>query len=158
MSNRLACIAGFAVLMFFCGRLAAEVPPLPKEELESGAALIVTGKVTKVAVEDRKPSGNAVAREREYRLTVAVADVAKGKLQDPAKPVVAAGSYYELKPGMTGTGGHRSANTTDRISAVKEGWELKLYLKPAKDGVHEIVFPNGFEVQKKPEAKKDPQK
>jgi hypothetical protein len=80
--------------------------------------------------------------------------VSKGKPKDPAKPVVAVGVTNVLKPDTTGSGGHYTRGI-GRVSAVKEGWELKLYLKPGKDGEYDIVFPNGFEVVKRPDAEKE---
>jgi hypothetical protein len=39
-----------------------------------------------------------------------------------------------------------------RRLACAAGWELKLYLKGGKDGEYGILFPNGFEVMKRPDA------
>ena len=153
MRNSVVWAAGVAALLLFSAALAAEVPAIPKDELEREAELIVTGKVTKVVAV--KPAAGAKVRETKHRITLEVAKVEKGKPKDGAKTVVAVGSTYELEPGRTGSGGHYAGNASVRISAVKEGWELKLYLKAGKDGEYDIVFPNGFEVLNRPDAKKE---
>ena len=152
MRGRFVWAAGLAIVMFACAGLRAEVPPLPKAELEEKAELVVTGTVTKVEVTEVKGRDGSV-RERRHRLSVKVAKVEKGKPKDPDKPLVARGVTYVLKPMETGSGGHYAGKLAVRVSAVKEGWELKLYLKPGKDGEYDILFPNGFEVVKRPDAK-----
>ena len=155
MRHRIGWTARLAAALLLCGVAAGEVPPLAPPELEKEAELIVTGKVTKVAAEDVKPPAGGAERETKHRLTVEVAKVVKGKPKDPAKPVVAVGWSAQLKPRTTGSGGHYADKGGVRVSAVREGWELKLYLKPGKDGEYDILFPNGFEVVKRPEEKKD---
>jgi hypothetical protein len=149
-----------AAVFVFCGPLAAEVPPLPKEQLEKQAELVVTGKVTKLASTDVNPPPVGMVRSTTHRLTVEVGKVTKGKPKDPqkpedtAKPIIAVGTTNAPKPGTTGSSGHYCTGPYYSLSDVKEGWELKLYLKARKDGEYDILFPNGFQVVKQPEEKK----
>jgi hypothetical protein len=149
-----------AAVLVFCGPLAAEVPPLPKEQLEKRAELVITGKVTRLASADVNPPPVGMVRSTTHRLTVEIGKVTKGKPKDPpkpgdtAKPIVAVGTTNALKPGTTGSSGHYSTGPSYSLSNVKEGWELKLYLKARKDGEYDILFPNGFQVVKQPEEKK----
>jgi hypothetical protein len=129
------------------GHLLAEVPPLSKDELENQAALIVTGTVTDVKVGQAKP--RADGKEYNYELTVLVETVKKGKSEKGATLKVR-GSYIKLKPRLVGGSGHRSDNTGDRMNAIEPDWKLALYLTEPKDGVHSIVYPNGFAVAAKP--------
>lgn len=153
MHFRFRALAGVTAIVVFYGTGAAELPPLDTDKLKAEADVIVLGKVAKVEAVEKKPTSTAVEKEVEYRLTVEVEKVEKGKLTEDAKTVLARGTSFTLKKGAVGTGGHRSANTSDRIEAVEKDWELRLYLKTSKDDGFDIVSPNGFEVQRKPKDK-----
>jgi hypothetical protein len=152
MATRFCRLAAVVACFFVCGVLVAEIPPLPKKQLQDNADVILSGKVTEVKTAQKSPPKYG-DKETEYSLTVEVGQVAKGKLKEGARTVVARGSVYDYRPGAVGTGGHYSDNTDDRIGGVEKGWEMTLYLKAAPDGTYEIVFPNGFEVLKKPGKK-----
>lgn len=150
------CVLSLAALFAaaaLCALAAAEVPPLPEKELVAQSDVIVIGTVDAVKTTVKKKATAKERGEEEYLLTVAVKSVDKGKLKEGTKTVTARGWYYEVPPGTVGPAGHYSTNTDDRIAGVEKGWELKLYLKAGADGVYDIVSPNGFAVQKKPEKK-----
>ncbi len=137
--------------------------PLQEDDLREQADVVVTGTVTKAEISEKKPPSNGAAKEEEHRLTVAIGKAEKGKLPEGAKTVDVRGSSIQIEsamrniePKIQSKFGHNSTNTDDGIAAVEKGWELRLYLKRAAKGEpYTIVFPNGFEVLKKPSEQKD---
>src|SRR5262245_59182558 len=109
---RVRCWFGVGALLLAAAHVPAEVPLLRKKELERQAELIVVGKVTGV-----KAAKVAGASKTEYRLTVEVSKVEKGKLPGAGKALVARGWTSTLKPGEVWPGGHFSGNSAHSIAA-----------------------------------------
>ncbi|HSI36212.1 MAG: hypothetical protein ACAI43_12830 [Phycisphaerae bacterium] len=133
----------------------AEIPPLPKERLVADADLIVTGTVIDVQAKVVKakllPGQTGVT---EYRWTIRLADVAKGRdrLGDKAETVTVVGERYTLPANTSGSAGHRSNNTTDYVADVKQGATVTVYAR-SQDGEWKMLSPNGFDVIKQEKAR-----
>ena len=139
---------------------------LEEDDLQQQSDVIITGKVTKVEVSDKKQPAKTGTKEKEHQLTVSVGKVEKGKLAKNAKTVVACALSKEIEgldQEKNSVFGHNSTyhpteedSETVGIAEVVKEWELRLYLKKAgKDGSYTLLFPNGFEVLKKPELKEE---
>jgi len=153
MASRLKWTVVVLVAASACRVASGEIPPLSKEELLAKADLVVTGKVTEIkSIRQRADSDGF--QETRHRLEIKVNKVTKGKLGEGKTALTATGSNYKLATMAVGSAGIRSANTTDLLAGVQQGWELTLYLTAGKEGAYQIVSPNGFEVVGKPDAKK----
>jgi hypothetical protein len=142
----LAAVTAFLLAAAFAFRTAAaEVAPVPKEDLQRQAGLVVTGRVTAVESDAKRVDKDGSGTER-FNLRLSIAEVEKGAA-DKAKPIVVTGWRHTLKPGETGSTGHRSFDGKRSLSDVRAGWVVRVYLKSSDTGdTYDILFPNGFVV------------
>ena len=128
----------------FCPVSQAEVPPRTLEDLQKEADVIVTGKVRRIKRSRSTDSAKTV--RRHYTITVNVNRVEKGSAIANDRQVVAHG--YQVIGSILGwagaTGQYRGPNK-QRLSVLRFGSPVRLYLKAKRDGTYDIVLPNGFE-------------
>lgn len=131
-----------AVLMLGALVATAAVAPLSPEELKKRAAIIVTGKVLSVkAKKERSRVERAVGvhRDRVFRITVKVEEVAKGAGVEPGKELVVMAWRPAVRiPPLPGPQGHSPI--------PEEGDRITAYLQLAGEGRLEPILPNGIVV------------
>jgi|GEM_PF-1020057 len=135
MSRALLLIAALAV---FARPALAELPPLSQAALEQQSSLIVTGKVVQVfTAQQQKQSPEFV--DTLYAIELDVTDVAKGEGVKPGQHLFVRTWKSSRRPfGWAGPGG--------QSVIPKPGQTVTVYAAD-KDGVSEILIPNGLKVQ-----------
>jgi len=120
----------------------AEVPPRSQENLVQEADLIVTGTVRSVRTTlSRDNQGQTF---RNYHLMVKINTVTKGS--HIGKTVLAHGYLVIKRPeGFAGASGHYTTDDDQRLSVLKRGSQVRLYLEKSLKRGYKIVLPNGFE-------------
>jgi len=126
----------------------AEAPTQKVEELKRDAELIVVGKVRSV-----KRSRSATREglvTRHYYITVNVSETEKGALADGKTQLIARGHTVIKRPrGNIGASGHFTAGDRKRLSVLRSGSRVRMYLTKRPDRTYDILRPNGFEPLKK---------
>jgi hypothetical protein len=133
-----------AALIFVTAALGAaavaEIPIVPKEELQAGATHIVVGTVKLIAAEEEN-TGKFV--NRTGVVEIKVREVEKGEKIEAGDAVYARfwtqAWIGKGNPPPYGSGHH----------LPKKGDTVRVYLH-TKDGGYDAILPNGFEVLPKP--------
>ena len=140
-------VASFLVTGVFCflsSTTQAEVPPRKADELKADAKLIVTGKVRRV--KRTRSSNREGVVKRNYAITVDVIEVEKGSVANNKRQVIARGFRVTKTPsGWAGPSGHYRGPNQTRLSVLKTGSKVRLFLTVKENGTYEILLPNGFE-------------
>lgn len=101
--------------------------------------------VESVKTEDRSPRSGFV--DRNYTLTVTIKSAEKGTVENDADSILVQGWEAWKRPeGFAGPGGHYTHPRFRRLSDIKAGVTLRLFLRREKGRTYAIVSPNGFEI------------
>ena len=126
----------------------AEVPPRKLEDLKKTADLIVVGKV-RGNKRVRTTDGEGVVT-RNYLVTVQVTTTEKGTVTAPKNQIITRG-YHVIKipTGWAGPSGHYTTDKEKRLSVLRNGSRVRMYLTKRPDTTYDIIRPNGFEPLRK---------
>jgi len=126
----------------------AEVPPRKLEDLKKDADLIIVGKVRN-SKRSRSTTQQGIV-SRNYYITVNVTETEKGGLADGKTQLIARGyTVTKRPPGNVGASGHYTTEKRQRLSVLRSGSKVRMYLTKRPDGTYDILRPNGFEPLKK---------
>ena len=126
----------------------AELPTQKLEDLKKDADLIVVGKVRNMK-RSRSATREGIVT-RHYYITVNVSETEKGALADGKTQLVARGhTVIKRPPGNVGGSGHFTTESRKRLSVLRSGSRVRMYLSKRPDGTYDILPPNGFEPLKK---------
>jgi hypothetical protein len=126
----------------------AEVPPRKLEDLKKTADLIVLGKVRGVKRVRREDGQGTVTRD--YLITVNVTETEKGTVTTRKNQIVTRGYTVLTRPdGNVGPSGHYTTDKMQRLSILKNGSRVRMYLTKRPDTTYDIIRPNGFELLRK---------
>ena len=126
----------------------AEVPPRKLEDLKKTADLIVLGKVRGVK-RVRREDGQGIVT-RDYLITVNVTETEKGTVTTRKNQIVTRGHTVLTRPaGNVGPSGHYTTDKMQRLSVLKNGSRVRMYLTKRPDTTYDIIRPNGFELLRK---------
>ena len=126
----------------------AEVPPRKLEDLKKTADLIIVGKVRGIK-RVRREDGQGVVT-RDYLITVNVTETEKGTVTTRKNQIVTRGYTVITRPaGNVGASGHYTTDKMQRLSVLKNGSRVRMYLTKRPDTTYDIIRPNGFEPLRK---------
>ena len=126
----------------------AELPTRKLEDLKKDAELIVVGKVRSIK-RSRSVTGERIV-SRHYYITINVSETEKGTIADGKTQVIARGHTVIKRPaGNIGGSGHFTTENRKRLSVLRSGSKVRMYLTKRPDGTYDILAPNGFEPLKK---------
>lgn len=126
----------------------AELPTQKLEDLKKNADLVIVGKVR------NSKRSRSTTREgfvtRHYYITVNVSETEKGAVADGKTQLIARGhTVIKRPPGNIGGSGHFTTEKQQRLSVLRSGSKVRMYLTKRPDGTYDILPPNGFEPLKK---------
>jgi len=126
----------------------AELPTRKLEDLKKDAELIIVGKV-RTTKRSRSSTREGIVT-RHYYITVNVSETEKGNLADGGSQIIARGHTVIKRPvGNVGSSGHFTAEDGKRLSVLRSGSKVRMYLTKRTDGTYDILRPNGFEPLKR---------
>ena len=126
----------------------AELPTRKLEDLKKDADLIIVGKVRN-SKRSRSTTQEGIV-SRNYYITVNVTETEKGALADGKTQLIARGhTVTKRPPGNVGSSGHFTTEKRRRLSVLRSGSKVRMYLTKRPDGTYDILAPNGFEPLKK---------
>ena len=129
-------------------QVQAEVPPRKLEDLKKDANLIIVGKLRN-SKRSRSSDQQGIV-SRNYYITVNVTETEKGALADGKTQLIARGhTVIKRPPGNIGGSGHFTTEKRQRLSVLRSGSKVRMYLTKRPDGTYDILQPNGFEPLKK---------
>ena len=133
-----------AISWLYSPATQAEVPLRNSAQLVKDAELTINGKVRNIK---RRRSANGEGTVyRNYAITVNVNETEKGTIAENKKSIVVRG-YTVIKQarGVIGGSGHFRTQDRQRLSVLRSGSRVRLYLTAKEDGTYDILLPNGFE-------------
>lgn len=141
-------ILAFSISVYHAPDAQAEVPPRKVEDLKETADLIIIGKV-RGNKRVRSTDGEGVVT-RHYLVTVQVTATEKGRVTAPGNQVITRG-YQVLKTptNWAGPSGHYTTDKEKRLSVLRNGSRVRMYLTKRPDNTYDIIRPNGFEPLRK---------
>ncbi len=126
----------------------AELPTRKLEDLQKDAELIIVGKVRNMKRSRSSTQEGIVTRH--YYITVNVSETEKGTIADGKTQVIARGHTVIKRPlGNVGASGHFTTEDRKRLSVLRSGSKVRMYLTKRTDGTYDILRPNGFEPLKR---------